>query len=261
MTDFLDILALDCKSNIERGYYRLDRADRELRHEKLSLKENIIRCRKNAIIAEIKRSSPSKGQIRGELNAATIASEMERGGASGISVLTEPKHFKGSLQDLMLVRESVAIPILMKDFIVSRTQIDAASRIGADAILLIMTIFERNYSDCGLEDMIKYAHFRDMEVLLEVNNEEEFRGAVGSGADLVGINNRDLKTLAVDIRTTERILKIFYNHNLTVVSESGIESQSDVRLLRGAGARGFLIGTSVMSTSNVEQKVRELVEA
>jgi len=260
MGDFLDVLARDSKATCESGYYR-DESIQGARHEKFSLRGGIIKCKKNALISEIKRSSPSKGIIRKDLDVASVASAMERGGAAGISVLTEPMHFKGSLRDLMLVRESVSIPILMKDLIVDRSQVDAASRIGADAVLLIKGIFERDYADRSLEGMIDYVHSKKMEVLLEVHSKDEFRSAIGLKVDLVGINNRNLKTLGVDINTTEEILRKRKIDNFIVVSESGIESQADVCFLRGAGARAFLVGTSVMSADNVEEKVRELVEA
>jgi indole-3-glycerol phosphate synthase len=186
---------------------------------------------------------------------------MARGGAAGISVLTEPSHFNGSLHDFILARDTVSLPLLMKDIIVERSQVETAHCIGADAVLLIKSIFDRGYADCSLEAMIDRVHSRNMEVLLEVHTSEEFRDAEGLDADLIGINNRDLKTLKVDLHTTEAILAGHKNSSTMVVSESGIESQADVLFLRRAGARAFLIGTSVMSAENVGLKVRELVEA
>ncbi len=261
MADFLDFLARDSKATCESGYYRADLSGRGKRHEKLSLKESVLKCTNDAIIAEIKRSSPSVGVMMKVADAKSFSSAAERGGAAGISVLTEPRHFGGSLCDLMLVRESASVPLLMKDIIVDRTQVDAASRIGADAVLLIQTVFERRYADCSLEDMIDYVHSKRMEVLLEVHTKEEFRTAIGLDVDLVGINNRDLRTLKVDLRTTEWILMEHEGLERVVVSESGIRSRADVLFLRSVGAKAFLVGTAIMLAGNVEMKVRELAGA
>jgi indole-3-glycerol phosphate synthase len=260
MGDFLDVLAKDCRETIESGYYNLEDPCIDMKH-RLSLRDSLASCSQNAIIAEIKRSSPSKRQTVNKFDAGKVASNMERGGASAISVLTEPKHFKGSLLDLISARKNVSIPVLMKDIIIDQTQIHAASLIGADAILLIEAIFDRGYSNLSLGCMIKCAHSYGLEVLLETHTEEEFRDAVGSEADIVGINNRDLKTLSVDIGRTVRILKKIKGFAPFVVSESGIVSQSDLRFLRCAGAKAFLIGTSIISAVDVEKKVRELVVA
>jgi indole-3-glycerol phosphate synthase len=261
MADFLDILARDSKMTCESGYYQANLREQKYKHEKISLKESIIKCKKNAIISEIKRASPSKGILRKELDVVNVASAMKRGGAIGISVLTEPKHFSGSLRDFMLVRESVPIPLLMKDVVVERPQVEAASRAGANAVLLIKTLFERKYTDCCLEDMIDYVHSQKMEVLLEAHTEKEFQDATNLDADLVGINNRDLKTLEVDLHKTEEILAKQRSGNAIIVSESGIESSTDVRFLRSIGARAFLVGTSIISANDVEGKVRDLMEA
>lgn len=267
MEDFIDTLASDSRKSIEAGYYSPAfnfRAD-FTRTTRLSLKSSILNCRKNAIIAEVKRSSPSKGRIKGQLNQGTdpsaIASLMERGGASGISVLTEPLHFGGSLQDLIKVRKNASIPVLMKDIILSKSQINAASKIGADAVLLIQTVFERRYAECDLGDMIGYVHSRGMEVMLESHTEGEFRKAINSGADMIGINNRDLKTLVVDIHNTAEVLEKFKCLNRVIVSESGISCTQELRFLRNAGAKAFLIGTSILSSGDVERKTRQLVEA
>lgn len=261
MHDLLDTLAQDAKRTVESGYYNAGAIASASKHEMCSLKENILRCERNPIIAEIKTSSPSRTIIRRDVDAVDIASAMKRGGAVGISVLTEPKHFKGSLHSFKHVREDESIPLLMKDFIISQIQIDVAHKIGADAILLIQALFDRNYCDSDLDEMIAYAHLYDMEVLLEAHTEDEFQRAVRSNADLIGINNRDLKTLTVDLHVTEEILKKHGTYNRIIVSESGIESPTHIRLLRNAGAKVFLVGTAVMSSDNVKEKVRELVEA
>jgi indole-3-glycerol phosphate synthase len=186
---------------------------------------------------------------------------MENGGATGISVLTEPKHFSGSLSYLTKVRKTVKLPILMKDIIINPIQLEIASKIGANAVLLIEALFERGYCKRSLEDMISQAHARKLEVLLEAHNENEFQSAVNSDADLVGINNRDLRTLKVDIRITERIVKRCVTQGKVVVSESGVMTPSDLLFLRGCGAQAFLIGSAIMMADNIEEKVKEFVAA
>ncbi len=261
MADFLDTLTRDSKINCRNGYYRVLPGGMNAERRKVSLRESIEGRTGNAIIAEIKRASPSKGTIRSDPDIGRLASAMERGGAAGISVLTEPSHFNGSLADLVLARGSVALPLLMKDIVLDRSQVEAASRMGADAVLLIKAIFDRDYADCRLEAMIDLVHSLGMEVLLEVHTSEEFREAMGLEADLIGVNNRDLGTLRVDLRTTERILAAHRGCPAVVVSESGISSPADVLFLKGVGARAFLVGSSVMLAGDVEDKVRELVEA
>ena len=256
MNDILDTLAKDAKETVESGYYKTT----HIENNKYSLKKSIIESEKAPIITEIKISSPSKNYSK-KINIPNTAKAMSRGGAVGISILTEPKHFKGSLNHFKLVREKTAIPLLMKDFIVNKTQIETASNLNANAILLIQTLFDRNYCDTNREVMIEYAHSKNIEVLLETHTEEEFRRALESDADLIGINNRDLRTLKVDLKTTTQILGKYPDLNRTIVSESGIETPADIIRLRSSGAKAFLVGTAVISASNIENKVRELVEA
>ncbi len=261
MHDLLDTLAQDAKRTVKSGYYNAEGIASISKHERCSLRKNILRCERNPIIAEIKTSSPSRAIIRRDIDAVYVATDMKKGGAVGISVLTEPKHFKGSLQDFKQVREDRSIPLLMKDFIISQIQIDMAYKMGADVILLIQALFDRNYCDSDLDEMIAYAQSHNLEVLLEAHTEDEFKRAVCSNAEFIGINNRDLKTLTVDLHVTEEILKKNGTHNRTIISESGIESPAHIRLLRNAGAKAFLVGTAVMTSDNIEEKVRQLVEA
>jgi indole-3-glycerol phosphate synthase len=149
----------------------------------------------------------------------------------------------------------------MKDIIIEPIQLEAASRIGANAVLLIEALFERKYCKLSLDEMISEAHARNLEVLLETHNEGEFQSAIETDADLVGINNRDLRTLKVDIGITERILKNYDSHEKVVVSESGVMAPSDLLFLRGCGAQAFLIGSSIMMADNIEKKVKEFVTA
>ncbi len=256
MHDFLDVLAEDAKRTVKEGFYeRVDVASAAG-----SLRKAITSCRKAAIIAEVKPASPSMGVLCSTRSPAELAREMEEGGAVGLSVLTEPKHFGGSLSLLATVRKNVGIPLLMKDIVVSPVQVDAAAKAGASAILLMYTVFERGYAEESLEDMIDYAHRKGLEVLLETHTEEEFAASLNMEADMLGVNNRDLRTLKVDLNVTKRILSQ-HNVDRVVVSESGIESPEDVRFLRACGAKAFLVGTSIMKASDVRMKVRSLVEA
>jgi len=258
MPDYLDTLARDAKETINEGYYEVSI---QLSAPSVSLKKAIIKSTQNAIITEVKAASPSRGTIKTNFDPAEVARAMEKGGAIGISVLTEPKHFSGSLSYLAKVREAVKLPILMKDIFIDPIQLEAASRIGANVVLLIEALFEREYCECSLDEMIKRAHSKRLEVLLETHNEDEFQHAIETDADLVGINNRDLRTLKVDLGITQRILKEHESNMNVVVSESGVMNPADVLFLRGCGAQAFLIGSSIMMADNIEQKVKEFVSA
>ena len=258
MADFLDVLACDAQETINSGYYE---ALKETAKSHISLKKAILETKNAPVITEIKAASPSAGAIRENVEASSIAESMEKGGAVGISVLTEPKHFKGSLSSLVEARKAVKLPILMKDIILSPVQIDAASKAGANAALLIEALFDRGYCECTINDMIGRAHSAGLEVLLETHTADEFRSAVRTHADVIGINNRDLATLKVDLNVTKRILERNSAEGKIIVSESGINTVADLRFLRECGAHAFLIGSAIMLTDNVEKKVKEFVSA
>jgi indole-3-glycerol phosphate synthase len=258
MPDYLDTLARDAKKTVDTGYYEVSSQGT---FAAVSLRKAILESRRNAVITEVKAASPSRGTIKTDFDPAEIARAMEKGGTTGISVLTEPKHFKGSLGYLVEVRKAVRLPVLMKDIIVDPIQLEAASRIGANIVLLIEAIFKREYCEYSLDEMIKRAHSKNLEVLLEAHSEKEFQHAIETDCDLVGINNRDLRTLKVDLGITERILNCCESSAKVVVSESGVMTPADLLFLRGCGAQAFLIGSSVMMADNVEQKVKEFVAA
>jgi indole-3-glycerol phosphate synthase len=258
MPDYLDVLARDAKETVAKGYYQVPT---QRVTASVSLRKMIIRSRQNAVITEIKAASPSRGAIKAGFNPAEVARAMENGGATGISVLTEPKHFSGSLSYLSKVREAVKLPILMKDIIINPIQLEAASKIGANAVLLIEALFERGYCELCLGEMIKQAHARNLEVLVESHSEVEYQHVMETDADLVGINNRDLRTLEVDLQITENILKKHESTSKVVVSESGVMTPEDLLFLRGCGAQAFLIGSAVMMADKIEQKVKEFVTA
>lgn len=258
MPDYLDVLARDAKETVATGYYQVQT---QRVTASVSLRKMIIKSRQNAVITEVKAASPSRGAIKTGFNPAEVARAMENGGATGISVLTEPKHFSGSLSYLLKVREAVKLPILMKDIIINPIQLEAASKIGANAVLLIEALFERGYCELNLGEMITQAHARNLEVLVESHNEFEYQNVIETDADLVGINNRDLRTLEVDLQITEKILKKHESTSKVVVSESGVMTPKDLLFLRGCGAQAFLIGSAVMMADNIEQKVKEFVTA
>jgi indole-3-glycerol phosphate synthase len=256
MNDFLDTLAMDAVKTIESGYYKNAPARS---HQKISLKAAIRNCKTNAVITEIKSASPSLGTIRSDTDPAEIAKAMQRGGAVGLSVLTEPVHFNGSLEALSQARAAVKLPILMKDIVIVTDQIEAAAKNGANALLLIQALFDRRCTEMGVDKMIAYAHSQGLEVLLETHTEAEFKAALETDADLVGINNRNLATLKIDLNTTKQILQNQTKQGKVVVSESGVKAPLDLQFLRGCGADAFLVGSSIMLTDDIESKVKELV--
>lgn len=258
MPDFLEKLVIDANARIRAGYYDVPQG---LVHKPQSLKSAITSAHKNAIIAEIKLSSPSLGRIRTNLDPADAAIKMVNGGAIALSVLTEPDNFEGSLTNLLKVRRQVSVPVLMKDIIIDSRQIDAGIRVGADAMLLIHSVFQNDSST--VSELIRYSHDRGTEVLLEVHDEEELASALESEADIVGVNNRNLKTLHTDLTTTLRLIPPTHNRSgKCLVSESGFTKAEDIRQLKsGSRADGFLIGSSIMRSENLESKVREFVLA
>ncbi|NIR87833.1 indole-3-glycerol-phosphate synthase, partial [Candidatus Bathyarchaeota archaeon] len=243
MADFLDVLGHDARETVNTGYYE---AVTETTSSPLSLKEAVLKCRNAPIIAEIKVASPSLGVIRKNFDVRKAASAMEKGGAVGISFLTEPKHFGGSLEALTDVRDQVKLPLLMKDITVSQKQIEAAAKTGVNAILLIEPLFKRGYCECDLHSMITYAHSLGLEVLLEAHAEEEFLSALKTEADMIGINNRDLKSMEVNLNVTRKILTKHQIRERLIVSESGIQGPADIRFLHHCGAHAFLVGSSIM---------------
>ncbi len=253
---FVYTLAESARKTISEGYYQVGEAKLPRR----SLRAAIRPGPRIPIITEVKFRSPAEGPLRATENVLGIASSYERGGAAGISVLTEPKHFEGRIGYLSSVKTAVSLPVLMKDIIVAPIQIDAASRIGADAVLLMTSIFRAKLADLPLEAMIGLAHSKGLEVLLEAHTEEEYLVALASSADVVGINNRDLQTLEVSLDTSRRLL-LKGKASKTVISESGLSKRSELTELRSLGADGFLVGSSLMRSKNIEETVRELAGA
>jgi indole-3-glycerol phosphate synthase len=195
-----------------------------------------------SVIAEVKRRSPSKGLIREDFDPAWIARCYAEAGAACLSVLTDEHFFGGSLADLETVRATVDRPIIRKDFIIDPYQVDEARVAGADAILLIVSALD----DGTMATLFAHAKGLGLDVLVEVHHEAELDRARALGADLVGVNNRNLKTFEVDLATTEHLAAKLDDREVVLVAESGIGSAADIARLERAGAAGFLVGESLM---------------
>ncbi|MCX7545520.1 indole-3-glycerol phosphate synthase TrpC [Marinicella gelatinilytica] len=200
---------------------------------------------KPAVIAEIKKASPSKGVISEDFNPESIAQSYQQGGAACLSVLTDEPYFQGHDDYLMLAKKVTDLPVLRKDFIIDPWQIYQSKALGADCILLIAACL----NDDDLMHMTLLAQDLDMDVLMEVHDEEELTRALKTPAKLIGINNRNLKTFDTDIATSERLLELMDGDRL-VVSESGIRNHDDIVRLQASGIHCFLIGESLMRESN-----------
>ncbi len=216
--------------------------------------EGAIRDRDCAVIAEVKRSSPSKGRIRKDFDPVGIAGIYEDNGASAISILTERKFFEGNAAYVPQISSVVGLPLLRKDFIIDPYQIFETRVLGADALLLIARILEQGQ----LQEFLGFASELGLAALVEVHNEADVEKAVSSGARIVGINNRDLATFRTDLDVSIRLTRMVPK-DVTVVSESGISSRGDIERLMGGGIHAFLIGESLMREKDVGKKLRELL--
>jgi len=206
------------------------------------------------IIGEIKRASPSRGEISAAADPSALAQAYERGGAIAISVLTEEDYFQGSLDDLRTVRQAVSLPLLRKDFIFDEFQVYEAAAAGADAILLIVAALD----DDALRHLRSVAEDElGMDALIEVHTEAEMQRASDCGATLIGVNNRDLRTFKVSLETSERLIQQA-PHDVIYISESGLQTADDLRRLKELGYKGFLIGEMLMRASDPELALREL---
>ena len=209
---------------------------------------------KPAVIAEIKKASPSAGQIRSDMEVSKIATSYERAGAAAISVLTDEDFFKGHLEYLKEARGAVSLPILCKDFIIDPIQVLTARAAGADGLLLIAAIL----SQSTLKELLAMAHQLAMACLVEVHDQGELSRVLETEARLIGINNRNLRTFQVSLDTTFRLRPRIPSNRL-VVSESGIQTRSDLHSLAAVGVDAVLVGTSLMRAEDPGQKLRELL--
>jgi len=244
---------LEKKGEVSGGEY-----GKKFLYEPVSLKETLDRKEFSAI-AEIKRASPSAGAIRENMDIGKTAIDYQKAGASGISVLTCRPFFKGGVEDLKEARKSVDIPLLMKDFVFDRRQVLEGRACGADAVLLIMRILD----DGAFLNLVECAESLELETLVEVHNEEEMERAFSLVAcwdrKILGINNRNLETLGIDLSTTEDLMKILSGYKITVISESGIRCRDDVLRLRQSGIKGILVGEGLLKEGNPGENLEKLL--
>jgi len=225
-----------------------------LRNDFRPFRTGLQRGNEVAIIAEVKKASPSAGVIAADFNPLSQAREYARGGAHALSVLTDEKYFQGHLTYLRQIREQVELPLLRKDFILHELQIFESVIAGADCILLIVASLDGGQ----LMKLYNLARTCQLDVLVEVHDLDEMNRALDIGADMIGINNRNLKTFEVDLATTERLAEEIPSDTVAI-SESGIKTGEDVRRVRAAGINAVLVGETLMRAKNVPEKMRELL--
>jgi len=248
---------------VEHKKHMLERAQEELSRKEMEKLASPVKNRgfKNAIskgninlIAELKKASPSHGVIRHNYDPEEIARIYKKNLAAALSVLTEDKYFQGSMDHLKAVRRSVDLPILRKDFIISEYQVYESAAAGTDAILLIAALMDKG----TLKGLYHMAKTLGIDVLMEVHDERELDKALGAGAEIIGINNRNLKTLEVDLNTTIELLPKIPPEKI-VVSESGIRSPEDVKMLSDAGIKALLIGAVFMEADDIGAEVKRVM--
>lgn len=206
-----------------------------------------------AVIAELKRSSPSKGAINPGMDAGSQAAAYAAGGAAALSVLTEPTRFGGATEDLAAAARATRVPLLKKDFHVDELQVLEARALGASAVLLIA----RALDDAALAALVAIAHGAGIEPLVEIRDEDELAAALHAGARVIGVNNRDLETLAIDRRTSERLVPLI-PATCVAIAESGVRDAADVAAAAGVGADAVLVGSSVSAAADPAAAVRSL---
>jgi len=244
---------------IERKRQRVESAKQTVQFGAIERRSNPHRLRQallregTNIIAEFKRRSPSKGVIRADADLKTIISDYEAGGAAAISVLTEEDYFSGSLDDLRVVKSIVDLPVLRKDFVFDDYQVYESAAAGADAVLLIVAALE----DEKLISLQRLADELGLDSLVEVHTRDEMQRAVACGANLIGVNNRNLHTFEVSLETSLSLAKDAPNDTV-LISESGLHNANDLSRLRNAGYRGFLIGETLMRSPDPAAALRGL---
>lgn len=253
----LDDIVVRRKEQLEREISNISREimkDKALNTEFPAISfKNAIKKDNLSVICEVKKASPSKGLIRPDFHPVEIAKEYEKAGANAISCLTEEFYFKGSSKYLSAIRKEVSIPILRKDFIFDDYQIYEAKAIGANAILLIAAIL-------STDQMIEFqelAHTLNLQCLVEVHNQEELEKVLKFTPDIIGINNRNLKTFEVDLNTTEKVRKNVPRETI-LISESGIKGNTDMKTVRELGADAVLIGETLMRSNDITATLHDL---
>lgn len=256
MKNMLEKLAKNSQQAIKDGTYEINYKNKK---SEKNLVEQIRNNKHASLITEVKFSSPSLGNIRQVSDPVAIAKQMVDGGAVGLSVLTQPYLFNGSPDYFTKIRKEIKVPLLMKDIVVDKVQIDAAEKLGADVILLIQAIFDMKFAN-DIDEFVSYAHKKNLLVLLESHTKKEFSDSTKTHADILGINNRNLDTLEISLDTTKTILEK-RDEKRIIISESGIESPKDIQFLRKCGADAFLVGSSIMKSKDIKGLVSELVLA
>jgi indole-3-glycerol phosphate synthase len=259
MADFLANIVEHVRTVIEQRQKQTPLAalrDRPLYHRPTRGFARELSGNSRRIVAEIKRSSPSKGLIRADFNPVVIARDYADHGASAISVLTEEKFFQGSLTYLEEIKTSVTVPLLRKDFIIDPYQLTEARSYGADAILLIAAVLDATV----LRDLRETATALSLDSVVEVHNEEELERALDAGAEIIGINNRSLQTFEVSLATTEKLAPRVPG-GILIISESGIDGAEQIRQVERWGIHNFLIGESLMRAPSPGEKLQELLRS
>jgi len=256
MKDILEKLVINSRKAIDDGVYNITET---LPKSEINLEESIRNNVHASLITEIKFSSPAEGNIRQISDPLQIAESMISGGAKALSILTQPYLFHGSPEYFIKIRKNVKIPLLMKDIMIDKIQIDAAKKMGADYFLLIQALFDNDFVS-EIDELIDYGHKNGLKILLESHTKAEFDNAIKTNADIIGINNRNLDTLEINLETTKQILENYHESKI-ILSESGINSVGDVKFLRDCGADAFLIGTSIMKSPDIQNSVSKLVSA
>ena len=256
MTDTLQSIVHAARERVKRAPGENGLGARAQAHVPRGFRAALARVaeHKPAVIAELKKASPSKGLIRAEFSAAALARELEASGAAALSVLTDEEHFQGSLQNLEAASREARIPCLRKDFIVHPSQIVESRAHRADAVLLIVAAL----SDAELRTLKAEAEAESLDVLCEVHDDAELRRALTIGFNMIGVNNRDLKTFEVKLDTAFRLAAMIPD-GIVRVAESGIASAADIRRLRDAGYHAFLIGESLMKAQHPGGKLKEFL--
>ncbi|MGI0017141.1 MAG: indole-3-glycerol phosphate synthase TrpC [Nitrosotalea sp.] len=256
MKDMLEKLAKNSQQAISDGTYEINYKNQK---SEKNLLEQIKNNKHASLVTEVKFSSPSLGNIRQVSDPVLIAKQMVDGGAVGLSVLTQPYLFNGSPDYFTKIRKEIKVPLLMKDIVVDKVQIDAAEKLGADVVLLIQAIFDMKFAQ-DIDEFVSYAHKKNLLVLLESHTQKEFADSTKTKADILGINNRNLDTLEISLDTTKSILEN-RNEKRIIISESGVESPKDIQFLKKCGADAFLVGSSIMKSKDIKGLVSELVLA
>ncbi len=248
--DILDKFISSAKESIREGYYEVEK---QAKVKKVSLRKKLD-SGKFTLIAEIKHASPAGEYSFDYIDVEKAAMDFAQCGSDAISVVAEPKIFRGNLHNITIAKKA-GLPVLFKDFVLGEQQIDAARKVGADVVLLVVKVAERESLD--LDGLVDYAHKQGLEVLLEAYDEREMQIAMKTKADILGINNRDLQTLKVDLNRTANILKKV-KLDRPLISESGLKGRADAEFVKNAGASGILVGTAIWKAQDLREKVKEL---